>query len=110
MTFDADKLRALDAAATWRTPEDNTVLAYGAEHRRFAPADKELRHYLRSHVPAILAMAEERDRMREALERIAEQDKVRSWTATEDNPETHWEITDGIYAIIARRALGKEQS
>lgn len=59
---------------------------------------------------AIIAMAEERDRMREALERIAEQDKVRSWTATEDNPETHWEITDGIYAIIARRALGKEQS
>lgn len=114
-------------------------------------AHEALWSFLRNSVPAILAMAEERDRLRhrlelrepdwpesadgvacrddtialldervarftaenarlrEALERIADHNKVRDWTATSDNPETHWVTRDGFYAVIARAALTTAQ-
>ena len=49
--------------------------------------------------------AAEIERLREALESIADHNKVRAWTATSDNPETHWVTSDGFYAVIARQAL-----
>ena len=52
--------------------------------------------------PALLGKLDEAKR---SLEQIAHDNKVREWTATEDNPETHWVIRDGQYARIARAAL-----
>lgn len=48
----------------------------------------------------------ENARLREALGRVVSVDQERHWTATEENPETHWEIMDGQCARIARKALG----
>lgn len=50
----------------------------------------------------------ENEQLREALESIADRDKVREWTATADNPETHWVVRDGAYAVIARAALASK--
>jgi chromosome segregation ATPase len=51
------------------------------------------------------ALKAEIERLRTALESIADHNKVRDWTATSDNPETHWVTRDGFYAVIARNAL-----
>ena len=42
-----------------------------------------------------------------ALEDIIATNQQREWTATHDNPETHWVVRDGPYARIARTALAK---
>lgn len=52
-----------------------------------------------------LAVKERMARMTLALEIILQANQERHWTATRDNPETHWEIMDGPYAKIAREAL-----
>lgn len=49
--------------------------------------------------------AGEVERLREALEQIIRWDQQREWTATTENPETHWEVRDGRCAKIARQAL-----
>lgn len=47
-------------------------------------------------------------RFRAALEEIVSTDISRTWTATNDNPESHWELYYGQYARIALKALGRE--
>lgn len=63
----------------------------------------------REAVPALLSQVEalERDKaaLVEALREIVTHNQVREWTATEENPETHWERRDGPYAKIARTTL-----
>jgi hypothetical protein len=49
------------------------------------------------------------DELAGALEVIAVRNSKIQWTATEANPETHWECTDGPYAKIARTALTKHR-
>lgn len=51
-------------------------------------------------------LTQENARLREALEEIARLNVIKEWTATDDDPVTHWEVRDGFYAIIARKALG----
>lgn len=55
----------------------------------------------------IITQLEQAERMREALEAIAGKDKIREFTATDENPETHWVTRDGVYATIARSALSQ---
>ncbi|GAM01721.1 hypothetical protein [Sphingomonas parapaucimobilis] len=61
-------------------------------------------------LPDLLAtletLTQENARLREALGRVVSVDQERHWTATKENPETHWEIMDGQCARIARKALG----
>lgn len=45
-----------------------------------------------------------------ALILIVARDRQREWTATDDNPESHWVERDGQYAKIARAALAKDKS
>jgi hypothetical protein len=92
MTFDADKLRALDEAARRPGP---------AQHFRAAL----LKGELVSMVPAILAMAEANLRLREALEPFAECcDQIAD---TEDGEEwAKFRLLIKHYRA-ARRALGK---
>jgi hypothetical protein len=114
--IDAEKLRALDAEATpapWVTqgvPYDGLkgpIILGGPDRIYVAQTvydmqsateihaideDTELIAYLRNLVPAILAMAEENKRLREALGDIAN------------------ESSDRWARDLARRALGKERS
>lgn len=48
--------------------------------------------------------------MKEALESIIRFDQHREWTATKENPETHWETRDGQCAKVARNALNGEKN
>ena len=43
-----------------------------------------------------------------ALKTIVTRNRERTWTATDDNPESHWVEQDGQYAKIARAALTPE--
>lgn len=47
----------------------------------------------------------ENERLRTALEQILALNQVRHWTATDNNPQSHWVRSDGQYAAIARAAL-----
>lgn len=68
--LDAEKLRALDEA-TKPSGIGSTVREFAAEIVRRSKAAEELADCLVSSLPAILAMADEIERLRTALERIA---------------------------------------
>lgn len=51
-----------------------------------------------------------RDALVAALQQIIERNQERHWTATRDNPETHWEVRDGPFAKIARQALARRET
>lgn len=51
-------------------------------------------------------LTQENARLREALEEITRLNLVTEWTATRENPESHWETRYGKFATIARKALG----
>lgn len=51
-------------------------------------------------------LMQENARLREALEEITRLNLVTEWTATRENPESHWETRYGKFATIARKALG----
>lgn len=93
MTFDADKLRAL-ADALGIVPDDTPDVAYFGIDMTHGQA--------RALRPAILAMAEENKRLREALGEI---ERCGTFQPHRDDPPAY-----DHYADIARRALGKEQS
>lgn len=46
--------------------------------------------------------------LRQALEEIISKDIQRTWTATDDNRESHWEFYYGQCAKIALKALGRD--
>lgn len=58
-------------------------------------------------LPTLLARIEA---LEGALKLIAACNQERTWTATDDNPESHWVKRDGQYAKIARAALAKDKS
>jgi len=120
---DADKLRALDEAATPSGITDPTAREFAAEIVRRSKAAEDLADYLLNSVPAILAMAEERKRCEahrnDLADKITEQSieigalkaenkrlrEALELIATIQDGEQSWYTRD-----LARRALGKEQS
>ncbi|WP_303758327.1 hypothetical protein [Sphingobium yanoikuyae] len=64
---------------------------------------------LQSVAAATAAKDAEIERLRKALEIITRFDQHQEWTATKENPETHWEVKDGQLAKIARAALSESQ-
>ena len=56
----------------------------------------------------MLIVSDESERLRQALEEIISKDIQQTWTATDDNRETHWERSYGQYAKIALKALGRD--
>lgn len=46
----------------------------------------------------------------EALESIASKNQNCTWTATTENPESHWELHDGVFAVIANATLSQLRS
>ena len=51
---------------------------------------------------------DEAETFKKALEEIAAKDILRTFTATDDNSESHWEYFHGPFAKIALAALGRE--
>lgn len=62
------------------------------------------------HIPTLSEAAARIEALEGALEDIAARNREREWTATDDNPESHWVERDGQYAKIARAALAKDKS
>lgn len=100
--IDTDKLRALDEAAREPGLSMPGEPAWLIERDRRENARKQLAAALRDSLPAILAMAEENKRLREALERI---ERAGTFQPHREDPPAF-----DAYADIARRALGKEPS
>lgn len=89
--IDVEKLKKLHEDASSARPDGD------GDFSSYIKAEGALSRYLKECVPAILALAEREKRMREALERIMILDRKEG-------------DVDGMYATIARRALGEEKA